>query len=66
MAASMVIFTRTPKAALSSHGITPRNGPEEHAGVGEAADHLEGMMGDGEMPEQGAIPGNSGATDNEL
>lgn len=41
-------------------------GPDEHGSVGEAADHLSGMMGDGEMPEQGEMPGNSGADDNEL
>ena len=42
------------------------NGPEEHGSVGEAADHLSGMMGDGEMPEQGAMPEASGGNDNEL
>ena len=41
-------------------------GPDEHGSVGEATDHLEGMMGDGEMPEHGEMPGNPGGKDNEL
>lgn len=40
-------------------------GPDEHGSVGEAANHLEGMMGDGEMPEH-EMPVASGAEDNEL
>lgn len=42
------------------------NGPDEHEGVGEAAEHLEGMMGDGEMPEHDGMPEGSGGNDNEL
>ena len=41
-------------------------GPDEHSSVGEAADHLSGMMGEGEMPEQGGMPEPSGGNDNEL
>jgi hypothetical protein len=41
-------------------------GPDKHGSVGEAADHLSGMMGEGEMPEQGGMPSGGGAEDNEL
>lgn len=38
-------------------------GPEEHGSVPEAANHIEGMMGDGDMPNEMPSGGNE---DNEL
>lgn len=38
-------------------------GPDEHGSVGEAADHLSGMMGDGEMPGHGEMPSGGGHDD---
>ncbi len=58
-----------PEGGASTHHVGMDGqvtGPDEHGSVGEAADHLSGMMGDGEMPEHGEMPGNPGANDNEL
>lgn len=58
-----------PEGGATTHHAGMDGSPpsqEEHASVGEGMDHLEGMMGDGEMPEQGAMPGNSGAGSDEL
>lgn len=57
-----------PEGGASTHHVGMDGqvtGPDEHGSVGEAADHLSGMMGDGDMPEQGAMP-SGGGQDNEL
>ena len=58
-----------PEGGATTHSVGMDGqvtGPDEHGSVGEAADHLSGMMGDGEMPEQGGMPEASGGNDNEL
>lgn len=58
-----------PEGGATTHNVGMDgqvNGPEEHGSVGEAADHLSGMMGDGEMPEQGGAMPSGGGQDNEL
>ena len=58
-----------PEGGASTHHVGMDGqvtGPDEHGSVGEAADHLSGMMGDGEMPEHGEMPVGSGGNDNEL
>lgn len=57
-----------PEGGATTHHVGMDGAPptqEEHGSVGEGMDHLEGMMGDGEMPEQGAMP-SGGGQDNEL